>query len=168
MNTSADRAMTQHLRRLGSLAAAVLCGAAAVTAAVAGGAAPAHAHSGFGHHVQVGSRPVASTVAARGALRWRGGATIPKDVEDMDAEEEEEEVVEVYERSIKVTVGTAVGSPHLDLKARFDLKGSTTVGALKSHVERQRKGEWRRGGLGWGVLGVAVREEGQCEGVGGG
>ena len=146
----------QHLRRLGSLAAAVLCGAAAVTAAVAGGLAPAHAHSGFGHHVQVGSRPVASTVAARRALRWRGGATVPKDMADMgEEEEEEEEEVEVYERSIKVTVGTAVGSPHLDLKARFDLKGSTTVGALKSHVERQMKGESRRGGGWFGAPAVA-------------
>ena len=72
-----------------------------------------------------------------------------------EEEDDEEEEVEVYERSIKVTVGTAVGSPHLDLKARFDLKGSTTVGALKSHVERQMKGESRRGGGWFGAPAVA-------------
>ena len=126
--------------RLGSLAAAAAAAAAAavcggaVSAAAAGGAATAPAHSSFRH------RPVASAVATRVAMRWRGGATVPMDHED-EHEEDEDEDVGVEERSIRVTVGTAVGSPHLDLKTRFDLKGSTTVGALKSHVENQMKGE---------------------------
>ena len=138
-----------------TLAAAVLVGGAASTTAtthqaVHGCQQQQHNHKHLHAHV-VATRTTAerslpaspaavagSNVASapRSILRWRGGAT--RRAEDEDEDEDDDYGVE--DRSIKVTVHTACGSPHLDLKARFELKGSTTVGALKELVESQMKG----------------------------
>ena len=44
------------------------------------------------------------------------------------------------ESALKVTVLTAVGSPHVDLKSRFEISPSASVGELKKLVEEKMAG----------------------------
>jgi len=54
-------------------------------------------------------------------LPWRGGSTAP-------------------ELTVRVTVLTSAGSPHLDLKTRFDVSATTNVSSIKLMVEERLAG----------------------------
>ena len=68
--------------------------------------------------------------ASSSPVTWlRGGSTSPgEDFTNLDA------------APVRVTVLTAAGSPHLDLKTRFEVPTNCTVAELKSLVEERMAG----------------------------